>query len=162
VSISIESGFRVKHNDPALLQKQLKKLQAKFTLEALKELSACLPQQYPIDKIDREYWEGRTKQIYYDRLVADVCVFFQPHQILGICYIYNRAWEKKFRAQKWYADYHYQNRSDPDPKVSEDEWEQRRLDWEFLYIPGKDGFLFQLVRLEDLTPYDVQMWRATQ
>lgn len=160
MSTKIYTGFRVKHNNPALLQKQLKAMQIKYTEQAKRRVSAFLPSGSLCSP--REHEEEMKKKIdylYNEELMADVVIYFKKDKIIGTYFIHNRETEKWFRKQRWFADYHYQNQTDPDETVSTKEWNQRKRDWDFLNIPANDGFTFQLLNPNDIKPFWIACWR---
>lgn len=162
MSTKIYTGFRVKHNNPALLMKQLKELQVEYLDKAREVVSAALPEKILGDRDQEASIQKLINEVYNDRLMADVVIYFKEDKIIGQYFIYDRELEKKFISQDWFEDYHYQNQSDPDETVSEEDWDQRRKDWGFLDVPANDGFTFYILNPAEIRPFWISYHRAEQ
>jgi len=155
MSTKIYTGFVVKHNKPYLLMKHLKEFQSYCLNYARKIVSSALPTEF----VDNEESNKIINKIYQERAMADVVIYFKKNKILGQYFIHDKHLEKKFRSQPWFKEYHYQNQTNPDERVSAKEWKQREKDWNFLHLPANDGFSFYLVNPREIQLFWIICWR---
>ena len=156
MSIKIYTGFIVKHNNPALLMKQLKKLQVEYTEFAKSKVAGIMSDE---TLKDHKKAIEESKFLYEQIFKASVVIYFFKDKILGTHFINNREFENRFTKLRWLKDYHYQNQTDEPDDVTKKEWNQRKKDWDFLNIPAKDGFIFELLLESDISPYYIKCWK---
>lgn len=87
-----------------------------------------------------------VKEYGYDNL--SVSVFFKDGYTLFIPFggYQNFMFHIKEIAieEVGFREYGYWNNTDPLDDISEEEWNQREQDWDFLGVPSEDGFYYQL------------------
>ncbi len=60
--------------------------------------------------------------------------------------------------QKLFDYYGYWDNTDPDENCSEQEWEQRALDWDFLDVPRNDGLEYTLISKLEINPMILEQY----
>lgn len=79
----------------------------------------------------------------------DICFLPVGNKILGIPYTNCREYEKYLGDQPEYQYYGYWNNSDQDEECTDEEWEQRKTDWDIAIgvsgIPSRNGFVAEIV-----------------
>lgn len=85
-----------------------------------------------------------------------------PGKLLGIYYIKNPSLEKTFLEREEIAEYGYWNNVDKPDKVSDEEWDMRKEDWDKalpgLGVPSLNGFEYSIVdTLRDIYTWTIDL-----
>jgi len=100
--------------------------------------------------------ETKMRDPLYD-YGLEVCIFPLKGKTLFQFFTEKREFLKMWEEVDGVKDYHYQNQTDQPEEVSDEEWEQRKLDWDIALersiadIPATVGFCFDLINRDNAT-----------
>jgi len=168
MSTKIFDGFKIDSQDFLDINKKLDKFRKQILREAERRITDRIVKsavsRYDNQKVmhgkeDIKFWDciweveqqafkeqqGGTRSLYD----VSFSVFLYPIRdiTIGIVYSGEADFKQKFFRRRFVKDYSYWNNTDPDEKVSEEEWNQREKDWNsFGYTPPAEaGFVRELV-----------------
>jgi len=96
-----------------------------FAYERIYELFGIANEEYA--KIRKQ-----LQRIYTDTIKWSIAIIPRKDYFLAILYFPNSAWIDEFEKDKRVEYYGYWNNSDKPEDITEEEWEQRRKEWECL------------------------------
>lgn len=167
MSTKIFDGFKIDSQDFIDINKKLDKFKKQIYREAERRVTKRIVEnavsrfdnQQIIHNKDIKFWDafwevereafkeqkGDTRSLYD----VSFSVFLYPIRdiTIGIVYSSEPDFKQKFFRKRFVKDYAYWNNTDPDEKVSEEEWDQREKDWNaFGYTPPAEaGFVKEIV-----------------
>lgn len=109
------------------------------------------------DKVEKAMQEPEYSPVF--DISANLQIFPLRDKILFTFYG-SHSLEQILETEPDIEEYHYQNQCDMPEDISEDEWEQRRIDWNMAIpsgIPAKNGFGVELVVSADI-PLGLSEW----
>ena len=104
-----------------------------------------------VEKQIRESKISYRRDFNYD-YQCDIHILPIKDKLLFLYYGEKDNFRKILNEQNFIMEYHYQNQTDKPEKISNEEWEQRKKDWEEAiidYIPSNHGFTFNLVNSDN-------------
>lgn len=179
MSTKIFDGFKIESQDFLNINKKLDKFRKQIFPEAERRITDKIiknavsmfdNQRITNGKKDTEFFDcfwkiekGAFREQREDKCSiydVSVSVFLLPIRdfTIGIIYTSQDDFKRAFFRKRFVKDYAYWNNTDPDKKVSEKEWEQRRKDWNSIGYtpPNQAGFIKQIVpsRMYPMLGYD--------
>lgn len=168
MSTKIFDGFKIESQDFLDINKKLDKFREQIFKEAERRITKRIVEnavgRFDNQKIihgkeDIKFWDcfweveqqAFKEQKEDARSLYDVSfsVFLLPIRdiTIGVVYSGESDFKQMFFRKRFVKDYAYWNNTDPNEKVSEEEWEQRRKDWGSIgYTPPTEaGFIKQIV-----------------
>ena len=115
--------------------------------------------KYPLYDINRDMIEDSGILFDYH---CDICLYPLADRILGQVFSGRKEYTKIWFEYDGIVDYHYQDQTDIPENITNEEWEQRRKDWDTALpddnpIPCKAGYVIECGKLgKDFYPYSVK------
>lgn len=160
MSTKIYHGFKVGTNDlsvvVSLVRTFRKDVWGPRALEVYKNFTGKVIAGFSVQDDQSQFnawkvWNEMRREIVrtgerHPAVDTDFSITLFPYEdhLLGIAYTEHDEWFTTFLKLPGIREYGYWNNTDPDERVSEAEWEQRRRAWDYVLgetgTPAKEGF----------------------
>lgn len=146
--------------DPALYETEMKKFGNFFEIHSNEDYMRIIAGNVALNLSERlsEAMDSPRRNPVYD-VSSSLQIFPLKDKILFTFYG-NQNFEQILENEPDIEEYHYQDQCDMPEDMSEEEWEQRRIDWEQAIpsgVPAKNGFGVELVLSIDI-PLGLSDW----